>query len=386
MPISLIGRLLSMFDDSGRRKLALVLPGVAILLAASWLVPRFSFKDEGSLDDVHRSQVSQFIKDVNDSVNREKSASSEAAETKNAANKPRFSIVCDYCQEYQQTNVPLTPLVTLLVKVPVIITGGRPYEVEASQYYPMVRTDNLILMFLILIGVILGLRAVGLSPAAGSASDPRMRPRAPGEPISAESILEADVLKAEERARDVYRRSTILLGGGIVMAFVGVALFYVTLPSPSTTGTDAFIGRDRLDIEYFYLREARRPPGLTGDEHPWLTFASHSLRPTGMLIFMEGIAWFLLRQYRVLIEEYKSFLRIYLKRSSYLIAWKAASSATERQFAVAQAMIADDVNPALKNDETTEVLEAMKLSDREQSPIVEVLREVKALLPGLTKR
>ena len=103
-----------------------------------------------------------------------------------------------------------------------------------------------------------------------------------------------------------------------------------------------------------------------------------------MLIFMEGIAWFLLRQYRVLIEEYKSFLRVYLKRSSYLIAWKAASSAADKQFAVAQAMVSDDLSGTLNKNETTEVLETMRLS--EPTPIVEILREVKALMPVLPKK
>src|SRR5713101_9442117 len=103
-----------------------------------------------------------------------------------------------------------------------------------------------------------------------------------------------------------------------------------------------------------------------------------------MLIFMEGIAWFLLRQYRVLIEEYKSFLRVYLKRSIYLIAWKAASSAADKQFAVAQAMVSDDLSGTLNKNETTEVLETMRLS--EPTPIVEILREVKALMPVLPKK
>src|SRR5262249_54823982 len=145
-------------------------------------------------------------------------------------------------------------------------------------------------------------------------------------------------------ARDVYRRSTILLGGGIVMAFVGVALFYITLPtSVSTTQSrDAFLYYD-LQSQINYLRRqnedlrSRSKPDRDdasrrlddsspfrgtdeAKENQWLLFASRSLRPTGMLIFMEGIAWFLLRQYRVLIEEYKAFLRVYLKRSSYLIA------------------------------------------------------------------
>jgi hypothetical protein len=285
-----------------------------------------------------------------------------------------------------------------------VYEGGYASSVSDPEYYPMVRTDNVVLMFLILVGIALGIRAVRV-PALRGPSRPTTGPPATLPSITAEEFLESDVERAEERARDVYRRSTILLGGGIVMAFVGVALFYLTLPS-SGTSVPTSVQADEIERERYFLDREREEylyrlekgasprdfqnraegfaPRQPQEEHPWLLFASHSLRPTGMLIFMEGIAWFLLRQYRVLIEEYKSFLRVYLRRSSYLIAWKAAaSSGAERQFSIAQAMISDDMSATLKKDETTEAFEALKMTD--PPPIIEVLREVKALIPRLNK-
>ena len=52
------------------------------------------------------------------------------------------------------------------------------------------------------------------------------------------------------------------------------------------------------------------------------TYLTFSIRPAGALIFIEAIAWFLLRQYRALIEDYKIFHRMYLKRANYLIAYR----------------------------------------------------------------
>lgn len=300
-----------------------------------------------------------------------------------------FRPTCFSCTDYRYSTVPLTPLVNLLVKVPVQVYGeGYGSSVSSPEYYPIVRADNIVLMFLVLVGIALGIRAVRVPAMHGLFPPTTGPPAALPSSMTAEEFLESDVERAEERARDVYRRATILLGGGIVMAFVGVALFYLTLPSsatsvPTSVLAESEIERERYCLERDYLareyrsrqddslsprerqlRDEAFAPRQPKEEHPWLLFASHSLRPTGMLIFMEGIAWFLLRQYRVLIEEYKSFLRVYLKRSSYLIAWKAAaSSGAERQFSIAQAMISDDMSATLKKDETTEALEALKMAD-----------------------
>ncbi len=390
-----------------------VIPVLAVLLAVYWLVPRFSFKETGSLDASDQVRIHQFIEDVHASVK----TPSNTVDGKNLATKAPFVPTCQDCTDYRETTIALTPLVRLLVKIPITVLGAYDrsagkleqsfsYFVRDPEYYPIVRADNIVLTFLIVVGLTLGLRAVRFSPSVGLLGDPSRR-LGPIKRVSAEALLESDVVKAEERARDVYKRSTILLGGGIVMAFVGVALFYVTLPVTSGGAFDPrTIGeRDRQEEFRYevmrrldYLSEDRIRPRSdlddlrhllaedrpTGEEHPWLTFASHSLRPTGMLIFMEGIAWFLLRQYRVLIEEYKSFLRVYLKRSSYLVAWKAASSSPDKQLAVAQAMISEDMIGTLNKDETTEALETMRLN--EPTPIVEILREVKALIPAIPRK
>ncbi len=307
MLTGLIERLLKTPDEWSwprlASKLIVIWPILVILLGFYWLVPRFTFKDLGSLDAVDRDQIQRFIEDVHTSV----TAPSKTPDSKNVATKPFFVPSCQDCTDYRETTLALTPLVQLLVKVPVTVfvnsrdaTGlSYSYDLRDPEYYPTVRVDNLVLMFLILVGVTLGLRAVRLSPVVGLVADFSARSRGTAKPITAEAVLEADVVKAEERARDVYKRSTILLGGGIVMAFVGVALFYVTLPSPSAGPSDEQITtlRERADYYSFLLRRYEAfnenrgrsgvpddlrqlplpDPHATGDEHPWLTFASHSL-------------------------------------------------------------------------------------------------------------
>jgi tetratricopeptide (TPR) repeat protein len=119
---------------------------------------------------------------------------------------------------------------------------------------------------------------------------------------------------------------------------------------------------------------------LQTQRQSYTAILARSLRPFGMLIFVEGIAWFLLRQYRNLIEDYKSFVRIYLKRSNYLIAFRAAPTAQAGSplADVIKGLLNEDLTGRLAKDETTEALEARK--DREQGPILESIKELKELV------
>jgi hypothetical protein len=98
------------------------------------------------------------------------------------------------------------------------------------------------------------------------------------------------------------------------------------------------------------------------------------VRPTGVLIFVESIAWFLLRQYRALVEDYKWFYRLYLKRANYLAALRILSPNTMRpeEVFVAVSLIQEDLSRRLKSVETIESIE--KLKPPEESPVTEILR------------
>lgn len=105
------------------------------------------------------------------------------------------------------------------------------------------------------------------------------------------SILYEDVSKAENKSLELYDRSTLMLVLGMIVAIVGVLIFYVTLPEYKQ-GVNA---RDYISI---------------------------SIRPSLILIFIQSISFYLLRQYRSLINDYKYFYVEFLKKSKTFIAYQ----------------------------------------------------------------
>jgi hypothetical protein len=175
---------------------------------------------------------------------------------------------------------------------------------------------------------------------------------------SAEEFLTEDVLQSRARAIELYSRSTLMLVAGIVMAFIGVAVFYVSLPE--------------YGAEKKYLVPETLSPAIAPDPVPMkpadykiemLSYLAHGIRPFGILVFLEGIAWFLLRQYRALIEDYKSFHRMYLRRANCLIAFKTLSdkdAPQDRLLVLVASLLGEDLSGRLKQGESTETNEAVK--------------------------
>jgi hypothetical protein len=163
---------------------------------------------------------------------------------------------------------------------------------------------------------------------------------------SPSDLFKADVTASSYRANMLFGRSTLLLFGGVVMAFIGVSIFYVTLPN-----TDE----------------------LKADSALIPTYLTKAIRPTGVLVFVESIAWFLLRQYRALVEDYKWFYRLYLKRSNYLAAMRIVEKkpVQAEDLLIAAALIHEDFSGRLKSGETTEAIEALRIP--EDSPVTEIL-------------
>lgn len=175
--------------------------------------------------------------------------------------------------------------------------------------------------------------------------------QAPAKEVSSMSPVELfarDVESAGRRADALFARSTLLLSGGIIMAFIGVAIFYVTLPE-------------------------------TKGEETLATYWPKVVRPTGVLVFVEAIAWFLLRQYRSLVEDYKWFYRLYLKRSNFLAASRVLGVEKVRpeDLFIAVSLVQEDYSGRLRAGETTEALESLKLP--EDGPVSEALKALSLL-------
>jgi hypothetical protein len=176
---------------------------------------------------------------------------------------------------------------------------------------------------------------------------------------STENYLVTDVQRALSRSEQLFSRSTLLLVSGVVMAFVGVGVFFVSLTEVSTVITSAVAGPPSAEAAVVQSSSNVMSWLQTiGSRQLFLTFKS-----TAMLIFLEAIAWFLLRQYRALIEDYKSFYRYYMRRANYLAAFKLAAEHSNQKLMgdVVETLLAEDLTGRLKRGETTETLESQRV-------------------------
>lgn len=106
-----------------------------------------------------------------------------------------------------------------------------------------------------------------------------------------QSVLYVDTIKAEKRSLELYNRSTLMLILGLLIAVVGILIFYFTLPE---------FNHNEKATEYIAL----------------------VIRPTLILLFVQSISIFLLRQYRSLINDYKYFHNEYLKKSKNFVTYQ----------------------------------------------------------------
>ncbi len=149
-------------------------------------------------------------------------------------------------------------------------------------------------------------------------------------------------------AEEVSRKSTYLLAGGIFMAFVGLLMFYMSAPN---------IPKDKTIEDYT----------------PVFIEISRSF---GMLLFVEALAWFLLKQYRTLQDDYKANLYELSKKTNIFIASLSIDKEAkeERILLLASLLQSNTTATVLKSGETTETLESQKLSN--QNPIFDIAKTI----------
>ncbi|MCX4150175.1 MULTISPECIES: hypothetical protein [Paraburkholderia] len=179
-----------------------------------------------------------------------------------------------------------------------------------------------------------------------------------------EGALRVEMKNSWLTAQRSYNGSLYLLVAGVLMAFVGIGAFIGTVP----------------DFATFLNGET---PALKGH---WEAYAIASIRPFGLLVFLEAIAWFLLRQYRSSTEDFKAFYRVYLKRSNYFVARKAYAEmeTTEKSLLLGAALLSEDLSGRLAVGQTTEAIEAMKVDDA--NPVFSILSDAVGRIRGKEKR
>lgn len=145
--------------------------------------------------------------------------------------------------------------------------------------------------------------------------------------------LRSDIINARGRADDLDRRSTHLLYSGIGLGVMGILVFMAIIP-PLIPSQSA------------------------------LQYVAQAIRPVSILLFLEAVAWFLLRQHRALLEEYKTFFRIYLRRMnllvSYLLSTDASAAANPVTTLLLNSLLDEKDSDRLAQGETTVALEAFK--------------------------
>jgi hypothetical protein len=167
----------------------------------------------------------------------------------------------------------------------------------------------------------------------------------------AEEYLVVDVQRALATSEQLFSRSTLLLVGGVVMAFVGVAVFFLSISISNLSSSGS-------------IRFASILIGKQDEAFPWPQVLN-AIRSFAMLFFIEAIAWFLLRQYRSLIEDYKLFYKQYMRRANYLAAVKLATQNGEKEWfnKIVDTYLKEDLTGILNKDQTTENYEAKRLID-----------------------
>jgi hypothetical protein len=189
---------------------------------------------------------------------------------------------------------------------------------------------------------------------------------------SAEMYLARDVEQALKRSEELFSRSTILLAGGVVMAFVGVGVFFFSLNDFPIGFATPYYGGFGLGYAGGFGGSAPMFGGTGQPNHSspstWgvpTVMIVHAFKSTAMLIFIEAISWFLLRQYRALIEDYKSFYRYYMRRANYLITFKLVAEPTELALRTrfVETLLSEELSGRLLQGQTTEGLEGQRIID-----------------------
>ena len=119
------------------------------------------------------------------------------------------------------------------------------------------------------------------------------------------SVLFEERSKADKKSYEIYNRSTLMLILGLLVAIAGVVVFFFLIP----------------------IFDSKIEPR---------TYLALTIRPTLILIFIQTIAFYLLKQYRSLINDYKYFQREYSKESRifsvYTLIQKKELSDIEQNF------------------------------------------------------
>lgn len=195
-----------------------------------------------------------------------------------------------------------------------------------------------------------------------------------------------------------FLQARLMLVTGILVAIAGVVIFATVLDFEVVRRDSDSIPRrfifesafDRMPLEELaknasvdaaklnYILEYNQKV-LTGQVAPgnlgFFSYALPAARSFALFLALEAIAWFLLRQYRFAIGDFKQLYAMYTRRESFYLAWQISqtpdASESGMPVAVLAALLQPEQSGKLSKDETTEVLEERKLV--EENPVTALL-------------
>lgn len=170
--------------------------------------------------------------------------------------------------------------------------------------------------------------------------------------------LNSDLFRIKKTIDEASRRSSTMLFSGVVMAFVGLLVFY-----SATNETNRFTDSNNFRIEEYF---------------------SSLVRPTVMLIFIEAIAWFLFRQYTASIVEWRRLNQMTSKRADLFAAYISETESTSKETRLLLiTSLLNNNTTVLREGETTEEIEVSKNSNK--NPIFDFAHAILEKLSPLEK-
>jgi hypothetical protein len=244
----------------------------------------------------------------------------------------------DYIGDLARTNRQLPPALTLdqnvfvevRIRPPSELPVGRnealgvPEIAEKLSFETRLRWDNILVLSVVaIVASVLAWTLLRGTGQAFAAHEFRKLPPPQSERTFIYDIFLADIENAQAQSARLNRRANVMLLAGLIVAMVGAAVLFAMLP------------------------EASSESGLG-------TALAGSIRPLGITIFVEAIAWYLLRQHRVLLEESRIFYQVYLRRSSQLGALALATDiGPNGASAILDALLKETSSDRLTSGETT---------------------------------
>jgi len=290
----------------------------------------------------------------------------------------------------QTGSIRATPLVRFDYRISTRESFSDENKIEISKGYEAIFDYEAATILFGFLALLLVSANVLMSQAKESKDEliriPKQRDK---EDLSPDYFIESAEF-ARDRASNIYRRATYLLISGVLMAFIGIGVFYFSLTEEITklqglysdgliADLAQFVRSDQIsdtnaeiiakELGELALEVEKKTNSLNSIVH-YLQL----LRAFGMLFFIEAVAWFLLRQYRQLADDHKWAFGQYLKRANYQAANSLTDNKPQRQMALIASLLEEDHSGKLAAGETTEQLEGSKVVL--QNPVFELVSKI----------